>query len=33
MKLSGEVHIYNSVDNVDINKDKIDYIAQKFLQS
>lgn len=25
------MHIYNFIDNVDINKDKMDYILQKFL--
>ena len=33
MKLPRAVHTYNSVDNVDINEDKIDHIPQEFLQS
>lgn len=33
MKLLGEVYTYNSIDNVDINEDEIDYIPQEFLQS
>ncbi len=32
MKLPGEIHIYKSVDSVDINKDETDHIPQKFLQ-
>lgn len=33
IKLSEEVYIYNSVDNIDINEDKTDHIPQEFLQS
>ena len=33
MKLPGEVHIYDSVDSVDINEDETDHIPQEFLQS
>lgn len=33
MKLPGEVHTYDSVDSVDINKDKTDYIPQEILRS
>lgn len=33
IKLSEEVYTYNSIDNIDINKDKTDYILQEFLQS
>lgn len=32
-KLFKDVHIYDSIDNVDINKDKTDHIFQEFLQS
>lgn len=31
MKLLGEVYIYNFINNIDINEDKIDYISQEFL--
>lgn len=33
IKLLEEVHIYNSINNIDINKDKTDHISQEFLQS
>ena len=33
MKLPGEIHIYDSVDSVDINQDKTDQIPQEFLRS
>lgn len=33
LKLLEEVHTYNFVDSVDINKDKTDHIPQEFLQS
>ena len=31
MKFLDEIYIYNSVDNVDINENKIDHISQEFL--
>ena len=33
MKLPGEIHIYDSIHTVDINKDETDHIPQEFLQS
>ena len=33
IKLPEKVHIYNSVESVDINKDRTDHIPQEFLQS
>lgn len=33
IKLLKNIHIYNSVSNININKDKTNYISQKFLQS
>lgn len=33
MKLPGELHTYDSIDNVDINEDETNHIFQEFLQS
>lgn len=33
IKLSGDIHEYDSVDSVDINEDGIDHIPQEFLRS
>lgn len=33
IKLLKKIHIYNSINNVDINEDKTDYISREFLQS
>ena len=33
IKLPGEVHIYDSIDSIDINKDETDHILKELLQS
>lgn len=33
MKLSGDIYTYDSINNVDINKNGTDHILQKFLRS
>lgn len=32
-KLSGDIHIYDSINSIDINKDGTNHIPQEFLQS
>ncbi len=33
IKLSREIYIYDFIDSIDINKNEMDHISQKFLQS